>query len=118
MCSATPTPEQALLAFFQRVATRDPEQLRALGRHPGFDFASGCWQFRIPDLYAYLQRHEPGFEPLGYSQFRKLLFGCPVNRSIAPFGAEVVIAENHGKVDRSVYALVWNPTPDPDGSEE
>ena len=104
-----PAPEQVLLAFFQRVARREPAQLQCLERHPGFVLESERWCFKLPDLYIYLQRHEPGFHDVDYRRFRGLLFGCPVNRTIALLGAQVIIADNRRKVDRSTYALVWNP---------
>lgn len=103
-----PTPEQVLLAFFQRVARREPAQLESLERHPGFELEPGRWCFKLQDLYIYLQRHERELASLDYPQFRKLLFKCPVNRNIAPLGAQVVIADNQRKVDLSTYALTWN----------
>lgn len=103
-----PAPEQVLLAFFRRVARREPAQLERLERHPGFDLEPGRWCFKLQDLYIYLQRNERELETLDYPQFRKLLFNCPVNLSIAPLGAQVIIADNQRKVDMSTYALIWN----------
>ena len=97
-----------LLAFFERVAQRDPALLGALRREARFGFAPGRWCFGLPDLHAFLQRRDAVFRSMDYTSFRTLLFDSPVNRAVRTRGAEIVIADNRGKVDRSRYALRWD----------
>mgnify|MGYP000141384374 CR=1 FL=1 len=100
-------PAQALVAFFEQVAQRNEVQLDKLRREPRFAVRPECWCFTLPDLHAFLQRQDAVFRSVDYTQFRKALFGSPINRAIAPYGAEITIADNRGKVDQSSYALVW-----------
>jgi len=99
--------EQALIAFFQRVAERDSAQLAKLSREPRFVIEHDRWIFSLPDLYNYLAEQEAAFNGIDYARFRKLVFNSPVNQAVHSLGAQVTIAENTGKVDRSLYALVW-----------
>jgi len=99
--------EQALIAFFQQVARRDGEQLAKLSREPRFTIEHDRWVFSLPDLYDYLTGQEAAFNGIDYARFRKLVFNSPVNQAVRSLGAQVTIADNTGKVDRSRYALVW-----------
>lgn len=99
--------EQALVSFFARVARKDPHELQRLAREPRFCMEEGQWRFTLPDLHAFLQAHDAVFRPIDYKRFRKALYASPINQSIRPLGAEVIIADNRSKVDQSNYALVW-----------
>ncbi len=99
--------DSALVQFFTQVAQRNPDQLDKL-RAAAFNIESNHWSFTLPGLYDYLRKYEAIGE-LEYNQFRQLLFSTPVNQSISAFGAKIVIVDNRGKTDRSIYALVWSP---------
>jgi len=98
----------ALLAFFEHVAMRDPEQLEKLMREPSFSVQPGRWSFSLPDLHAFLVREHAEFRGVDYKAFRRMLFDSPVNQATRAHGAEITIAENRRKVDESTYALVWS----------
>ncbi len=99
--------ERALLDFFERVAGKDETQLHKLRRCPKFRLESGQWCFTLPDLHRFLQDENDVFAAFDYKKFRGLILKSPVNRAIKGFGAEIAIAENRGKVDRSRYVLNW-----------
>lgn len=100
--------EQALIAFFERVAQREAAEIARLAAEERFRLSQTAWRFALPDLYAHLARHEPALSGVAYKQFRQALFNCPINRAIGGHGAAVTIAENKGKVDDTLYALVWS----------
>jgi len=99
--------ERALLAFFERVAEKDAAQLDKLSRCPEFRLEHGRWRFALPDLHRFLQGEDDAFASIDYTKFRNLILKSPINRAVKPFGAEIAIAENRGKVDRSRYVLIW-----------
>ncbi len=99
--------EQALLAFFERVARKDAAQLKKLAREPCFRVEQERWSFTLPELYRFLQEQDAVFGRVDYKRFRRLVLASPVNRVLKPHGAEIAIADNRGKTDRSRYALVW-----------
>lgn len=102
------TSEQALISFFERVAQKDKKQLKRLREEQRFSVEQRCWLFSIPDLYSFLQFHDDVFRCLNYTQFRQLIFNAPIHKGVKSFGAEIIIADNQGKVDKSEYALVWD----------
>jgi hypothetical protein len=99
--------ERALLAFFERVARRDAAQMKKITREPSFGVERERWCFTLPDLHRFLREQDDAFSRVDYKKFRRLLLASPVNRALKPHGAEIAIADNRGKVDRSRYALVW-----------
>ncbi len=99
--------EQVLRSFFIRVSQREEMELSSLLDEPEFTVSSDTWSFTLPALHRYLQRRYGIFRKVSYPQFRRLLFHCPINRSINASGAEITIADNQGNTDRSVYALLW-----------
>ncbi|HLD67069.1 MAG TPA: hypothetical protein VJA19_13590 [Pseudomonas sp.] len=74
----------------------------------GFACEHGHWQFRLPALHAFLCGQEPA---LAYRDFRRLLLKSPINARLNDQGAQIVILENHGKLDASLYGLVRLPAP-------
>ncbi len=102
--------EQALIAFFERVARKDEAQLAKLKREEYFSVEQGRWCFTLQDLYSFLQRQDDVFSRIDYKQFRQSIFNSPINQTAKLFGAEVIITDNRGKADRSTYALVWRKT--------
>jgi len=96
-----------LLAFFGEVARRETARMNSLREEPAFRVEPGRWLFNLPDLHRYLCARDPGLNASGYHEFRRALFHSPVNQSLETLGARITIAENHGHVDRSRYALVW-----------
>ncbi len=101
------TAEQALISFFERVAQKDKKQLKKLREEQRFSVDRECWFFSLPDLYSFLQFQDGVFHRINYKQFRQLVFNSPIHKNIKSFGAEIIIADNQGKVDKSGYVLVW-----------
>lgn len=99
--------EQALLTFFEQVARKDAARLDRLKREQRFSVDENRWCFTLPDLYRFLQLQDDAFDGIDYRQFRRALFSSPIGRNLRSLGAEIVIAENRAKVDKSSYALVW-----------
>ncbi len=99
--------EQALVSFFEQVAQKDEVLLNKLRQESRFTLTPERWCFTLPDLYAFLQRQDVAFHANDYRQFRRALFHSPVNNTIAPHGAEIIIVDQRGKVDQSGYALIW-----------
>ncbi len=100
--------QQSLLDFFRRIALRDTVQIESIRKHVGFTLKDNQWLFRLSALHHYLQQlSPPGYVVIDYPSFRKLLYGIPINENIRPLGAEIIIADNQGRVDYSTYALVW-----------
>ena len=100
--------DRPIREFFSRVAGRDPELLRRIAQTPAFALDDARWRFTLPDLHAFLQRHSEPVASMDYRTFRKQIYRCPVNADLAPFGCRLVIADNRGKTDQSVYALEWS----------
>ncbi|MEW5963771.1 MAG: hypothetical protein AB1749_09430 [Pseudomonadota bacterium] len=100
--------EDALTGFFERVAQREAAVIAALAGGERFQLSETAWQFSLPDLHAYLERHEPALRGVAYKRFRQALFNCPINRVVGAHGAMVTIAENKAKVDETRYALIWS----------
>jgi hypothetical protein len=99
--------EQALISFFEQIARKDEAHLESLRHESSFSVDEMRWSFTVPDLFAFLQRRDALFADIDYRQFRKLIFASPVNQTAKAHGAEVIIADNRDKVDKSTYALVW-----------
>ena len=101
------TIEQTLISFFEQVAQGDISLLQKLKQERCFNVDQRHWHFTLPTLYSFLQHQDDIFIGIEYKQFRQLVFNSPVNQAIKFYGAEITIAENSGKVDKSIYALVW-----------
>ena len=99
--------QQALISFFEHVAQKNNSQLTNLKQEQGFTVEQYCWSFTLPKLYDYLQHQDDTFKHIGYKQFRQLIFSCPINQAVKMHGAEITIAENRNKVDKSTYTMVW-----------
>lgn len=76
------------------------EQLRA----QGFACEAQSWNFTLPALHAFLAQHL-GEQCPDYPTFRRQLFASDCNQQLQRLGAAIVIADNRGKVDESLYAL-------------
>lgn len=99
--------EEALLSFFNQVALKNAAILVTLKSEQCFDINAERWQFKLPDLYTFLQHKENAFAHIDYNSFRKILFNCPINQTVKSNGGEIIITENHSDVDKSRYTLVW-----------
>jgi len=97
--------EKALILFFQNVAQKNETELYKLRRF--FPVEQGRWCFTLPNLYDFLCKQDEAFNQINYNKFRQLIFNSAVNKTIKELGAEITIVDNQAKVDRSVYALVW-----------
>jgi hypothetical protein len=78
------------------------EQLRAYG----FSCESGGWTFSLPELHRYLDARQG----MAYRRWRKQLYASDINTRLRGLGAEIVILDNRGKVDASLYGLRRLPT--------
>ena len=102
-----PAIEQSLISFFERVAQKDRAQLKKLRQQQCFSVEQRRWCFTLPDLCSFLQLQDDAFSCIDYKQFRQLIFNSPIHKSVKLSGAEIIITDNQGKVDKSGYALVW-----------
>ena len=102
------TTKHALISFFEQVAQKNKLLLKTLKQEQCFTIDQECWHFTLPDLHLFLQQNNDLFSHIDYQQFRQLIFSSPINQSVKPYGAEVTITDNQGKVDKSSYALVWH----------
>lgn len=96
----------AVNTFFdccQRVIAGD-EALLAQLRLQGFTCGAGEWLFTLPALHGFLQG-ELGDGAPSYQVFIQALFASDLNQRLGEQGAEIAIAENHGKVNLSRYCL-------------
>jgi hypothetical protein len=97
----------ALISFFEQVAQRNSVQLKKLKQEQCFNVENNCWRFTLPNLFTFLQTQDDEFIGIEYKQFRQLIFNSPINQTVKAHGAEITIADNQDKVDKSTYALVW-----------
>jgi len=105
--------QQALISFFEQVAEKNNSLFTNLKQEQSFTVEQYCWSFTLPSLHAYLQHQDDMFRRIEYKQFRQLIFSSPINQAVKLHGAEITIAENRGKVDKSTYVMVW-----PSGNKE
>jgi len=100
--------KQTLISFFEQVAQKDKIQLEQLKQESCFSVDQERWCFTLPDLHLFLQHQNNALNCIEYNKFRQLIFNSPINQTIKPYDAEIIITNNQGKVDISSYALVWN----------
>ncbi|UCJ17687.1 hypothetical protein K5Q02_04725 [Pseudomonas sp. MM211] len=74
-------------------------------RDAGFDCREGCWSFHLPALHAWLGEQMVIQSALDYPIFLQRLYASDLNGLLAQRGAQIVIADNHGKVSESLYRL-------------
>ncbi|MGE8498519.1 MAG: hypothetical protein ACN6O6_13510 [Pseudomonas sp.] len=98
------TPVGFFLGCCERLLRGDAE-LIALLRRQGFVCGPSAWQFSLPALHRFLRGHLAAQDALEYPQFRRQLFTSDLNTRLRALGAEIVIVDNRGKVDASVYGL-------------
>lgn len=87
------------------VLTGDPATLGQL-RDAGFDCREAAWSFRLPALHRWLAGQA---DTAAYPAFLKQLYAGDLNARLAALGAQVVIAEQRGKVSESLYRLQLLP---------
>jgi len=88
----------------ERFLATDGDFLHSLQQH-GFDCDAEGWNFTLPQLHGFLLTLAIGNEVPAYLSFRQRLFNSPVNTRLAQKRAGIVIANNSGKVDLTVYRL-------------
>lgn len=99
--------EYSLLNFFKQVAQKEPFLLCQLNEHDCFNIKQNYWKFTLPDLYWFLQRQNQQFKKITYINFRKLIYSSPINKTLKEFNVKVVISDNKGNVDKSLYSMIW-----------
>ena len=99
--------KQTLISFFNQVAQKNKIQLENIKQEACFELEQERWCFTLPDLHSFLQRQNNVFKYINYKKFRKLIYNTPINQSVKVYNAEIIIIHNLGKVDKSVYAMVW-----------
>lgn len=98
------TPVGFFLGCCERLL-RDDAELIALLRCQGFVCGPSAWQFSLPALHAFVRGQLAAQDALEYLQFRRQLFASDLNTRLRDLGAEIVIVDNHGNVDQSLYGL-------------
>jgi hypothetical protein len=93
-----------LLDCCQRVLRAEQpliEQLTAAG------FACGAadWQFTLPDVHKFLLSQLSADEAVDYPPFIQQLYASDLNQRLRELGAEIALADNQGKVHRSLHCL-------------
>ncbi len=91
---------QDFLSCCRLVLQGDAQLLERL-RARGFACAAGRWDFSLPALHVYLS--EEG--AVGYRLWLQRLYASDINTRLAELGAGIVILDNRGKVDLSLYGL-------------
>ena len=99
--------KQTLISFFEQVAKKDKTQLEKLKQESCFSVDQERWCFTLPDLHLFLQQQINALNSIEYNKFRQLIFNSPINQAVKLYGAEIIITDNLGKVDKSSYAMVW-----------
>ena len=99
--------KQLLLSVFEQLARKDMAAMDVVAIESCFSIETDRWLFTLPRLFEFLQYQDPGFTRITYTEFRRLIFNCPINESIRSHGAEIIIIDNQHKVDQSTYAMVW-----------
>lgn len=105
--------QNSLVSFFEQVARRDKPLLRELAKQQAFALSPDRWLFTLPDLFSFLQKRHKTLTAIGYKAFRRAIYAAPINAAIKNLDAEIVIDQNHGQVDKSVYALRWRTREEP-----
>ena len=62
-------------------------------------------EFTLPQLFECFSQLDGELAKLSYLEFRKALFNSPINKEMKKRGGEIIIRDNTGKVDESVYCL-------------
>ena len=99
--------EEALIIFFKQVALRNKALITKIKNEQYFEVDDKKWQFTLPNLYSFLQRHDCAFNSTTYLTFRKILFNSPINQTVKLHDAEICIVDNQNNTDKSIYSLVW-----------
>ena len=93
-------PLQRFFECCEAVLRGDAQMLEQLCAY-GFTCAPGHWVFNLPELHRFL---DAGQE-MDYRLWRKQLFASDLNTRLRDLRAEIVIVDNRGKVDASLYGL-------------
>lgn len=92
-----------IIQLFVRFLDEDINLVAAINDH--FVIRDHEWFFTLPALHQFTQSIDAEFNALTYQEFRTLLFASPINHQLSTYNAEIAIAENRGKVDKSTYLL-------------
>lgn len=74
-------------------------------RDAGFDCREGCWSFHLPAMHAWLVDQTATQAVPDYPTFLQRLYASDLNTHLTRQGAQIVIADNRGKVSESLYRL-------------
>lgn len=96
------------MTVFEQLAGRDPSMMEQITAYARFTMQDDRCLFTLPLLFEFLQYQNPELATSRYSDFRRIIYSCPINRAISMHNAEIVIIDNQHKVDMSTYALVWH----------
>jgi hypothetical protein len=97
--------DDTLKDLFIQFLNKDEELIAQLSQIDDFVLNEATWQFSLPVLHRFLVDQTPEFSGLTYSHFRTRLFKGQLNLKLKQQGAEIVVAQNHHKVDESHYRL-------------
>ncbi|PZP26754.1 MAG: hypothetical protein DI599_00955 [Pseudomonas kuykendallii] len=90
---------EAFFACCARVLDGDAALIAQL-RARGFACEAGDWRFSLPAVHAFL-----GGRDEAYPGWLKRLYASDFNTRLRALGGEIVIVDNHGKVDRNLYSM-------------
>lgn len=93
-------PLQRFLDCCEAVLRGDAQLLEQL-RAEGFSCAPGSWTFSLSELHRYLTAGQG----MTYRRWLKQLYASDTNTRLRDLGAEIVIVDNRGKADASLYGL-------------
>jgi hypothetical protein len=93
-------PLQRFFSCCEAVLRGDAQLLEQL-RAQGFSCEPGSWTFSLPELHRYLDAGQG----MAYRLWLKQLYASDINTRLRQLGAEIVIVDNRGEVDESLYGL-------------
>jgi len=88
--------------FFSEVLNEVPELLVRINESSmGIYFEKGRLVFDLTSLYEFIFSSDE----LSFMEFKKLLYGSELNKQLMAEGGKVVLTDNRGNVNKSLYGL-------------
>ena len=91
-----------ILSFFSSILKKDPEhyaRVNAAISNIGFD--GECLVFDLPSLYGFIFPNDE----LSFIEFKQILYGSELNKQLTAQGGKVVVIDNKGNINQSLYGL-------------
>jgi len=91
-----------ILGFFSRILKEDPEHYaRVNAATSNIYFEGECLVFDLPSLYDFIFTNDE----LSFIAFKQMLYASELNKQLTAQGGKVVIIENKGNINKSLYGL-------------